>query len=45
MKKILVPTDFSKHADYALKAAAEIAKKHNGELVVVHMLIEMNPVK
>tara|TARA_R100001369_G_scaffold92821_1_gene140167 strand:+ start:5556 stop:6392 length:837 start_codon:yes stop_codon:yes gene_type:complete len=38
MKKILVPTDFSKHADYALKAAAAIAKKHNGELVVVHML-------
>jgi len=38
MKKILVPTDFSKHADYALKVAASIAKKHNGELVVVHML-------
>lgn len=38
MKKILVPTDFSKHADYALKVAASIAKKYNGELVVVHML-------
>ena len=27
MKKILVPTDFSKAADYALEAAASIAKK------------------
>ena len=27
MKRILVPTDFSKHAEYALKVAAQIAKK------------------
>ena len=38
MKRILVPTDFSEHADFALKAAASIAKKHNSELVIVHML-------
>jgi hypothetical protein len=27
MKKILVPTDFSDHAYYALKVASQIAKK------------------
>ncbi|HBK82752.1 MAG TPA: universal stress protein UspA, partial [Flavobacterium sp.] len=35
MKKILVPTDFSKHADYALKVAAQIAKKNNSEIVLI----------
>lgn len=38
MKKILVPTDFSEHAEYALKVAAQIAKKNNGEIVLLHML-------
>lgn len=38
MKKILVPVDFSNHAEYALKVAAQIAKKDNGELVLIHML-------
>jgi nucleotide-binding universal stress UspA family protein len=38
MKKILVPTDFSDHAHYALKVAAEIAKKNNGEVILLHML-------
>lgn len=38
MKKILVPTDFSKHAEYALKVAAQIARKDNSEIIVVHML-------
>ncbi len=38
MKKILVPTDFSDHAEYALKVAAQIAKKNNGEIVLLHML-------
>ena len=32
MKRILVPTDFSKHAEYALKVAAQIAKKNDGEI-------------
>lgn len=27
MKKILIPTDFSKNAEHALKVAAQIAKK------------------
>ncbi|WP_130733498.1 universal stress protein [Flavobacterium sp. J27] len=38
MKKILVPTDFSKHAEYALKVAAQIAKKDDSEIILIHML-------
>lgn len=38
MRKILVPTDFSKHAEYALNVAVQIAKKHDSEIVVLHML-------
>ncbi|WP_313804975.1 universal stress protein [Flavobacterium sp.] len=38
MKRILVPTDFSKHAEYALKVAAQIAKKNDGEIFILHML-------
>lgn len=38
MKKIIVPTDFSEYSQYALKVAASIAKNHNAELIVVHML-------
>lgn len=38
MKKILVPTDFSEHAGYAMKVASQIAKKHNGEVILLHML-------
>jgi len=38
MKKILVPTDFSEHAEHALKVAGQIAKKNHGEIVLLHML-------
>ncbi len=38
MKKILVPTDFSEHAEYALKVAAQIARKNNSEIILLHML-------
>lgn len=38
MKRILVPTDFSEHAEDALKAAAQIAKKNNSEIIILHML-------
>lgn len=38
MKKIIVPVDFSKYSEYALETAAALAKKHNSELVVMHML-------
>lgn len=37
MKTILVPTDFSDHAYYALKTAASIAKKINAEIMIVHL--------
>lgn len=38
MKKILVPTDFSKDAEKALKVAAQIARKNNSEIYLLHML-------
>ena len=38
MKKILVPTDFSEQAEYALKLAAQFAKKNNAEIYLLHML-------
>ncbi|MEO0060150.1 MAG: hypothetical protein RLZZ312_1797 [Bacteroidota bacterium] len=38
MKRILVPTDFSEHAEYALKVAAKIAKSNNAELMILNLL-------
>ena len=38
MKKIIVPIDFSNHSEFALKAAALLAKKHNAEIYALHML-------
>jgi nucleotide-binding universal stress UspA family protein len=38
MKKIIVPVDFSGHSEYALRVAADIARKHNAELYLLHML-------
>ncbi len=38
MKKILVPTDFSKQADYALAAAADIARKNGAEVILLHVV-------
>ena len=38
MKRILVPIDFSQHADYALEVAAVLAKRYNSEILVLHML-------
>jgi len=38
MKKILVPTDFSDHAEYALKVAAQIARENDGEIFLLHLL-------
>jgi nucleotide-binding universal stress UspA family protein len=38
MKKIIVPIDFSKHSEYALKAAALFAKKNNATIYALHML-------
>jgi nucleotide-binding universal stress UspA family protein len=38
MKKILVPTDFSKQADYALNVATKLAKRYDSEIYLLHML-------
>jgi nucleotide-binding universal stress UspA family protein len=43
MKKIIVPIDFSEHSEYALQAAANLAKKNNAEVLALHML-EMSDV-
>ncbi|NJX14940.1 universal stress protein [Tamlana crocina] len=38
MKTIIIPVDFSEQSEYALKAAAQLAKKFDAELLVLHML-------
>ncbi|PZD78781.1 universal stress protein [Mesonia sp. K7] len=38
MKKILVPTDFSKQAEDALKVAAQLARKYDSEIYLTHLL-------
>ncbi|MUU79797.1 universal stress protein [Winogradskyella endarachnes] len=38
MKKIIVPVDFSEYSEYALETAAALAKQHQSELIVMHML-------
>lgn len=41
MKKILVPTDFSKPAVIATEVAADIARKANAELTLLHVVEEI----
>lgn len=38
MNKIIVPVDFSQHSENALRVAAEIARRRDLEIVVVHMM-------
>lgn len=38
MKKILVPTDFSKSAQIAINVAADIARKADGKLIILHVV-------
>jgi nucleotide-binding universal stress UspA family protein len=38
MKRLLVPTDFSNQAENALKVAAQLAKKHDCEIYLLHIL-------
>jgi nucleotide-binding universal stress UspA family protein len=40
MKKILVPTDFSKPAQIAVDLAGDIARKSNSELILLHVVEE-----
>ncbi len=43
MKKILVPTDFSKTSITALEVAAEIASKSSAEITLLHVVEEATP--
>ncbi|MEA1785234.1 universal stress protein [Arenibacter sp. GZD96] len=38
MKRIIVPVDFSEPSEYALKVAVSLAKKHDSEILALHML-------
>jgi nucleotide-binding universal stress UspA family protein len=38
MNTIIVPVDFSEHSTFALKAAAQLAKKNNAKIIALHML-------
>jgi len=38
IQKILLPTDFSVQAENALRVAADIARRHNAEINLLHML-------
>lgn len=40
MKKILVPTDFSKPAQIATEVAADVARRANAELILLHVVEE-----
>lgn len=40
MKKILVPTDFSKPAQIAIEVAGDIARKANAQLILLHVVEE-----
>ncbi len=40
LKTILVPTDSSKHAEKAIELAADLARQHGADLVLVHVLRE-----
>ncbi len=44
MNKIIVPIDFSEYSEYALEAAAILAKKNNAEIFALHMLEMSNAV-
>jgi len=38
MDRILVPTDFSEQAEHALKVAAMLARKHDADIYLLHMM-------
>jgi nucleotide-binding universal stress UspA family protein len=42
MKKILVPTDFSKAAQIAVDTASDIAKKAGAELILLHVIEDVS---
>ncbi|WP_370478317.1 universal stress protein [Tamlana flava] len=38
MKTIIVPIDFSEHSEYALRTAANLARRNDAEVLALHML-------
>ncbi len=38
MKKYIAPVDFSEHSEYALMAAAKMARGDDSEIIAMHML-------
>ena len=42
MKKIILPVDFSKQSESALKMAVKLGQKNNAEILALHML-ELSP--
>jgi len=43
-RRILVPHDFSDHANRALRVAAELASGRGGRLIVLHAIVPFQPV-
>jgi nucleotide-binding universal stress UspA family protein len=43
IRTLLLPTDFSKHADYALRVAGSIAHSTGAQLIVLHVLRAAEP--
>jgi len=43
-RRILVPHDFSEHANRALALAAELAREHRGRVLVLHVIMPFQPV-
>jgi universal stress protein A len=37
-RRILVPHDFSSHADHALRVAADLAETHDGKITLLHVV-------
>jgi len=42
MNKILIPTDFSEHSNYALEYGSFIAKEKGGKLIILHITKDIN---
>ena len=42
-RRILVPHDFSHHADRALAVAVELARRHGGRVLVLHAIMPFEP--
>lgn len=41
-RRILVPTDFSKHSDVALRTATDLSRRYEGEITLVYVFEPVN---